>query len=89
VLDDDLHAGRVEPAAVASALSAAMWLLVGLCAVGTVLTWAFVRASDDGAVGPEHQAHHHFHLPWVGKLSSDSAPALAALSPRESGPRSH
>ena len=42
-----------------------MWLLVGLCAVGTVLTWAFVRASDDGVVAPEHQAHRHFHLPWV------------------------
>ncbi len=70
VLDDDLHAGRVEPAAFASALSASMWLLVGLCAVGTVLTWAFVRASEDGAIAPEHQARHHFHLPWVGRLNA-------------------
>jgi hypothetical protein len=44
-----------------------MWLLVGLCAVGTALTWAFVRASDDTAVAPEHQVHRHFHLPWVGR----------------------
>ncbi len=66
VLDDDLHAARVEPAAFASALSASMWLLAVLCAVGTVLTWAFVRASDDAAVAPEHEAHRHFHLPWVG-----------------------
>ena len=51
-LDDDLHAGQVEPAAFASALSGSMWLLAGLCAVGTVLTWAFVRASDDAAVAP-------------------------------------
>jgi MFS family permease len=72
VLDDDLHAARVEPAAFAPALSASMWLLVGLCAAGTVLTWAFVRASDDGVVAPEHQAHHHFHLPWVGPLSARS-----------------
>jgi hypothetical protein len=69
VLDDDLHAGEVEPAAFTSALSGATWLLVGLCAVGTALTWAFVRASDDTTVAPEHQARHHFHLPWVGRVS--------------------
>ena len=76
VLDDDLHAGQVEPAAFASAMSASMWLLVGLCAVGTVLTWAFVRASDDTAVPPEHQAHRHFHLPWVGPLGAPSRTSL-------------
>jgi EmrB/QacA subfamily drug resistance transporter len=68
VLDDDLYAGEGKPAAAASALSGSMWLLVGLCALGTVLTWAFVRASDQTAVAPEHEAHHHFHLPWVGRL---------------------
>ena len=72
VLDDDLHAAQVEPAAFASALAASMWLLAGLCAIGTVLTWAFVRASDDTAVAPEHQAHRHFHMPWVGRLSTRS-----------------
>jgi EmrB/QacA subfamily drug resistance transporter len=65
-LDDDLRAGQAEPAAFASGLSYSMWLLAGLCAAGTVLTWAFVRASDAAPVAPEHQAHHHFHLPWVG-----------------------
>jgi EmrB/QacA subfamily drug resistance transporter len=65
VLDDDLHAGQVEPEAFASALSGATWLLVGLCAVGTVLTWAFVRAGEAVAVAPEHEAHRHFHMPWV------------------------
>jgi EmrB/QacA subfamily drug resistance transporter len=64
-LDDDLHAGVADAAAFASGLSSAMWLLAGLCAIGTVLTWAFVRASDETAVAPEHQAHRHFHLPWV------------------------
>jgi hypothetical protein len=65
-LDDDLRAGQAEPAAFASGLSYSMWLLAGLCAAGTVLTWAFVRTSHDTAVAPEHQAHHHYHLPWVG-----------------------
>jgi EmrB/QacA subfamily drug resistance transporter len=74
VLDDDLHAAQVEPVAFASALSASMWLLVGLCAIGTVLTWGFVRASDDTAVAPEHQAHRHFHLPWVGTQSPPELP---------------
>ena len=64
VLDDDRHAGEADPAAFASALSSSMWLLAGLCAIGTVLTWAFVRTSDE-AVVPEHGPHRHFHLPWV------------------------
>jgi EmrB/QacA subfamily drug resistance transporter len=67
VLDDDRHAGQVEPEAFTSALSGATWLLVGLCAIGTALTWAFVRASGETRVEPEHQAHRHFHLPWVGR----------------------
>ena len=69
VLDDDHHAGYAEPSAFASALSAATWLLVGLSAIGTVLTWAFVRSDGDDAVEPEHQVHRHLHLPWLGRLS--------------------
>jgi EmrB/QacA subfamily drug resistance transporter len=72
VLDDDLHAGEAHPAAFSSALGDAMWVLVGLCAAGTVLTWAFVRASADTEVAPEHQTHRHFHLPLVGPLRPDS-----------------
>jgi EmrB/QacA subfamily drug resistance transporter len=72
VLDDDRHAAQVESAAFASALSSAMWLLAGLCAVGTILTWAFVRAGGEAEVAPEHQAHRHFHLPWVGRLGARS-----------------
>jgi MFS family permease len=67
VLDDDRHAGSAEPAAFSAALGDAMWVLVGLCAVGTVLTWAFVRASADTAVAPEHETHRHFHLPWLSR----------------------
>jgi EmrB/QacA subfamily drug resistance transporter len=73
VLDDDLHAGEAHPAAFSSALGDATWVLVGLCAVGTVLTWAFVRASADTAVAPEHQTHRHFHLPWVAALRHGGA----------------
>jgi EmrB/QacA subfamily drug resistance transporter len=64
-LDDELHAGYAEPAAFSSALADATWVLVGLCALGTVLTWAFVRASGDTPVALQHQAHRHLHLPWV------------------------
>ena len=74
LLDDERHAGRADPAAFASGLSGAMWLLAGLCALGTVLTWAFVRAGDEAAVGPEHESHRHFHLPWIGRLSARSRP---------------
>jgi MFS family permease len=70
VLDDDHHAGQVESEAFTSALSASMWLLAGLCAIGTVLTWAFVRAAGATPVAPEHEAHRHFHLPWIGRLSA-------------------
>jgi EmrB/QacA subfamily drug resistance transporter len=84
VLDDDLHAGRAEPAAFASALSASTWLLAGLCAVGTVLTWAFVRSTDDAAVAAEHEAHRHFHLPWVARLSAGSEPQGSPTPTRSS-----
>jgi EmrB/QacA subfamily drug resistance transporter len=66
-LDDELHAGEADPTAFASALSASTWVLVGLCAIGTVLTWAFVRASGETPVAPEHHAHRHFHLPWQSR----------------------
>jgi hypothetical protein len=68
VLDDDRHAGEVESAAFTAALADAMWLLAGLCAAGTVLTWTFVRATEETTVAPEHEAHRHFHLPWIGRL---------------------
>jgi MFS family permease len=74
VLDEDKGAGPAEPTAFASALSASTWLLVSLCAVGTVLTWALVRESEGTAVAPEHQAHRHLHLPWVAPLGAAPEP---------------
>jgi hypothetical protein len=52
------------------ALSAALWIVVALAAIGAGLTWAFVRApsaSEGGAPAPgdarpEHQHHRRFHL---------------------------
>jgi MFS family permease len=74
VLDEDKGAGQGEPEAFAAALSDATWLLVGLCAIGTVLTWALVRESAGAAVAVEHEARRHFHLPWVTRLGSESVP---------------
>jgi EmrB/QacA subfamily drug resistance transporter len=61
LLVDDRRAGKAEPVAFTSALSGATWILVGLCALGTVLTWGFVRSAEPG-----EPAHRHFHLPWLG-----------------------
>ncbi|HET7052736.1 MAG TPA: hypothetical protein VFI09_02320 [Solirubrobacterales bacterium] len=43
------------------AVGGSTWVLVGLVAVGAVLTWTFVR--DSGRSVPEpHARHRHFHL---------------------------
>jgi EmrB/QacA subfamily drug resistance transporter len=45
----------------ADAVAGSTWVLVALCALGTALTWVFVRDSDRPV--PEPHAHHrHFHL---------------------------
>jgi MFS family permease len=63
---DEIRAGVDE--AYDDALGAALWIVVVLAAVGTGLTWAFVRAPE-GATGAapdpgraEHQHHRRFHL---------------------------
>lgn len=52
----------------ADAVAGSTWVVVALCAVGAVLTWAFVRDPDppgpDPAVAgdpPPEQRHHHQH----------------------------
>jgi Na+/melibiose symporter-like transporter len=42
------------------AIAGSAWILVGLCAVGTGLTWAFVRGAEP--TPPDHHRHHRFHL---------------------------
>ena len=59
-----LEAERVGDAAYA--LAGSTWVLAGLCAVGAVLTWTFVRSAprQPAAAGQEPERHHrwHFHL---------------------------
>jgi EmrB/QacA subfamily drug resistance transporter len=45
----------------ADAVGGSTWVLVALCAVGTVLTWTFVRDSDRPMPEP-HTHRRHFHL---------------------------
>jgi EmrB/QacA subfamily drug resistance transporter len=55
------HALLGDNGSFADALGDSTWVLVVLCAVGAVLTWAFVRDSDRPI--PEPHAHHRrFHL---------------------------
>jgi EmrB/QacA subfamily drug resistance transporter len=60
VLVDDLGKHETVRVAYTSAQSAADWLLVAICAIGTVLTYTFVR--DPGAAAHERHGHFHFHF---------------------------
>jgi MFS family permease len=48
----------------ASALAGSTWVAVVLCAIGTGLTWGYVRDVEDSSPGePQHRMHHRrFHL---------------------------
>ena len=48
----------------ASAVASSTWVVVVLCAIGTALTWAFVRDPEKPLAGePHHHMHHkRFHL---------------------------
>ena len=56
------HALQASGDSFTASIAGSTWVSVVLCALGTVLTWAFVR--DSGAPPPEpHSARHrHFHL---------------------------
>jgi MFS family permease len=55
------HALLGDDGSFAHAVGDSTWVLVFLCAIGAVLTWAFVRDSDRPL--PEPHAHHrHLHL---------------------------
>jgi EmrB/QacA subfamily drug resistance transporter len=53
----EAHPGDAS-GAFASALADSTWVLVGLVAVGAVLTWALVRRSGDEHPAPEEHPHH-------------------------------
>lgn len=57
--DDD--AGATLRAADAYALGRSLWLLVGLCAVGTLLTWWLVRSLERVAAVAEPRRERHGH----------------------------
>lgn len=49
----------------AGSIADSTWVGVGLCAIGTALTWGYVRDSDGPSAGepPQHHMHHRrFHL---------------------------
>src|SRR4051812_30131718 len=47
----------------ASAVAGSTWVAVALCALGTALTWAYVRDPDEPAAEDQHHMHHRrFHL---------------------------
>jgi hypothetical protein len=55
------HALLGDDGSFADSVAGSTWVLVVLCAIGTALTWIFVR--DSGRPAPEPHAHHrHFHL---------------------------
>lgn len=55
------HALLGDDGSFAESVAGSTWALVALCAVGAVLTWAFVRDSDRPTPKP-HSHRHHFHL---------------------------
>jgi EmrB/QacA subfamily drug resistance transporter len=62
------HALLGDDGSFADSVGGSTWVLVGLCMVGAVLTWAFVRAPEppgpDPAVAgepPPEQLQHHLH----------------------------
>jgi EmrB/QacA subfamily drug resistance transporter len=71
----EASAGGGRAASFTAGLAAAMWFLVGLVAIGTILTWAFVRSAPaekapptkptsvpELATEPRHMHHRRFHL---------------------------
>jgi EmrB/QacA subfamily drug resistance transporter len=58
------HALLGDGRSFAAAVADSTWVVVALCAVGTVLTWAFVRDSQKSSEGNLHHQMHHrrFHL---------------------------
>jgi EmrB/QacA subfamily drug resistance transporter len=62
-LRDDERVGESLRAADSYALAHALWLVVALCAVGTLLTWWLVRAPErvEAAPAPPSRHGHHGH----------------------------
>jgi EmrB/QacA subfamily drug resistance transporter len=55
------HALLGDDGSFADSVAGSTWALVVLCAVGTALTWAFVRDPEAPRAGPSQDLHHHQH----------------------------
>jgi hypothetical protein len=58
------HALLGDGRSFAASVAGSTWIPVVLCAVGTALTWTFVRDTGDSSPGVgQHRMHHRrFHL---------------------------
>ena len=54
-------AGRMHGADYAHAVARSLWAPVIVLAIGTVLTWLFVRSPDQPREPAPHEAAHHQH----------------------------
>jgi EmrB/QacA subfamily drug resistance transporter len=54
------HALQASGDSLAESIAGSTWVSVALCALGAVLTWAFVRDPEE-PVGETKQLHHHMH----------------------------
>ncbi|MGE5282868.1 MAG: MFS transporter [Chloroflexota bacterium] len=56
------HALQASGDSFTASIAGSTWVSVVLCAIGTALTWAFVRDSDRPPSHPHAARHRHFHL---------------------------
>lgn len=56
------HALQASGDSFTASIAGSTWVAVGLCAIGTGLTWAFVRDPSSPPPEPHSARHRHFHL---------------------------
>jgi EmrB/QacA subfamily drug resistance transporter len=57
------HALQASGSSFTTSIAGSTWVAVALCALGAVLTWAFVRdPAQPQPESPVHARHRHFHL---------------------------
>jgi len=56
------HALQASGSSFTASIAGSTWVSVVLCALGTVLTWAFVRDPESPLPEPHSARHRHFHL---------------------------
>jgi hypothetical protein len=58
VTDSVSHALLEGGNSFAAAIGGSTWVLVALCAIGSVLTWVFVRDAEPRSPDPHHRRFH-------------------------------